>query len=142
MSIMLARLPLTFAEIRSAIINLDTLRLDESMVKGFLDFLPTKDEVRAGIREVRPSMHMELRIVHIQVAAANPTPPLFRRSRPSRVFSGKKVRQGHWAGPRSLRWRYGAGTRFELAFVLKVTIVLNELDIQPCCLLCWDLRMY
>lgn len=48
MSIMLARLPLTFAEIRTAIINMDTLRLDESMVKGFLDFVPTKDEVRVA----------------------------------------------------------------------------------------------
>jgi hypothetical protein len=45
MSIMLARLPLSFAEIRAAVMGLDTLRIDENMCKGFLDFQPTKEEV-------------------------------------------------------------------------------------------------
>ena len=49
MCIMLARLPLTFAEIRAAVLDMDGVKIDEDMAQAFLDFLPTQEEVCAVV---------------------------------------------------------------------------------------------
>jgi hypothetical protein len=123
MSIMLARLPLSFAEIRAAVMGLDTLRIDENMCKGFLDFQPTKEEVCCmslrvcGMSQVSAlyaseSVLYESSEVCCIVASiltngkrANET--VLRRSMPLRTTWPASQKAGRSAKQRASSWRYG-----------------------------------